>query len=59
MFSNEVEERPLLLLFGGHPKHASVFVVEWWITEHSITTKFPTHVADVFQPLHVACFGPF
>ena len=58
-FSKEVEERPLLILFGGHPKHASVFVVEREITENAITNKFAAHVAEVFQTLHVAYFGIF
>lgn len=44
----------MLILFGGHPKHASVFVVEREITENAITNKFAAHVAEVFQTLHVA-----
>ena len=47
----------MLILFGGHLKYASVFVVEREITENAITTKFTAHAAEVFQTLHVACFG--
>lgn len=38
---------------------ASAFVLESWIRENVITMKFPAHETDVFQSLHVACFGPF
>ena len=56
-FCDEVKERPLLLLFDGHPTHVSVSVIERAMEEKILILKFPPHVTDILQPLEIACFG--
>ena len=57
-FANENQIRPLLLLFDGNLSHISLSVIKRAMEERIIIIKFPPHVADVLQPLDVACFGP-
>ena len=58
LFTKEVKERPLLLLFDGHLTHISIAVLEKAIQEDVTIIKLPPHVTDKLQPLDVACFGP-
>ena len=57
-FTDQVKDRPLLLLFDGHLTHISIPVIRKALNEEIIILKFPPHVTDVMQPLDVACFGP-
>ena len=57
-FADQVEERPLLLIFDGHLTHVSIPVVEKAIEEDISIVKSPPHVTDKLQPRDVACFGP-
>ena len=57
-FSNQITERPLLLLFDGHMTHVSLGVIKKALEDDIIIVKFPPHVTDVLQPLDVSCFGP-
>ena len=57
-FSEEVKERPLLLIYDGHLTHISIELIEHARKEDIHIIKFPPHVTDVLQPLDVACFGP-
>ena len=57
-FSSQITERPLLLLFEGHMTHVSLGVIKKALKDDIIIVKFPPHVTDVLQPLHVSCFGP-
>ena len=56
--ANLVTERPLLLLYDGHLTHVSVAFIELAMKQNIIILKFPSHVADVQQPLDVACYAP-
>ena len=57
-FSEEVKERPLLLIYDGHLTHISIELIEHARKEDIHIIKFPPHVTDVLQPLDVACIGP-
>ena len=57
-FSNQITERPLLLLFDGHMTHVSLGVIKKALEDDIIIVKFPPHVTDILQPLDVSCFGP-
>ena len=58
IFIKMVKDRPLLLLFDGNMTYITLPVIEEAMKEKVIIVKFPTHVADVLQPLDVTCFGP-
>ena len=51
-----MKEKPLLLLLDGHLTH--VLVIEKVMEEKIFIFKFPPHVADVLQSIHVTCFEP-
>ena len=57
-FTEQVKERPLLLIYDGHLSHVSVELIEKAIAEEVIIVKLPPHVTDKLQPLDVCCFGP-
>ena len=56
-FLNEVETRPLLLLFDGHLTHLSLATIDLAIQENISLVKLPAHCTDILQLLHVSCFS--
>ena len=57
-FAEQVEERPLVVVYDGHLSHVSVELIELAINEKITLIKLPPHVTDKLQPLDVCCFGP-
>ena len=57
-FTEEVTERPLLLIYDGHLSHVSIELIEKAMAENITIVKLPPHVTDKLQPLDVCCFGP-
>lgn len=57
-FIEQVEERPLLLIYDGHLSHVSVELIELAQAEDITLVKLPPHATDRLQPLDVCGFGP-
>ena len=57
-FIEQVQERPLLLIYDGHLSHVSVELIEKAREEDITLVKLPPHATDKLQPLDVCGFGP-
>ena len=57
-FAEQVQERPLLLIYDGHLSHVSIKLIEEAMKEDITLLKLPPHVTDMLQPLDVCGFGP-
>lgn len=58
LFTKEVKERPILLLFDGHLSHLDLRTIELARGSDIHILKFPPHTTDLLQPLDRAMFGP-
>lgn len=58
LFTQQVEERPILLLFDGHLSHLDINTIELACSNDITILKFPPHTTDLLQPLDRAGFGP-
>lgn len=57
-FTENIKDRPLLLIIDGHLTHVSPEVIKKAIDKNVTLLKFPPHITDVLHPLDVTCFGP-
>ena len=57
-FCQQIEERPLVLVYDGHLSHVLVNVIEKTIPENVTIIKLPPHSSDKLLPINVRGFGP-
>lgn len=55
-FLDQVEQRPILLIYDGHLSHISIDLVESAIASQVTILKMPPHTSHLLQPLDVSVF---